>query len=168
MLIAAALMISALLITAFAEGWCCPNSGQENTTNFCPNSGTQKPAETQEQEKRIAGTLMKFKDYSDDSGTTLWGKTSVRREQITSARFYDTLDGEEENSWDASAEGDGSVKAWIVETDNKRELVFGANGSISLDSDCGWMFSDFENAESIGFSGCVLTSDVRDMSYMFI
>ena len=30
------------------------------------------------------------------------------------------------------------------------------------------MFSDFENAESIGLSGCVLTSDVRDMSYMFI
>ena len=78
-----------------------------------------------------------------------WYKGATARTAITEIELADsyTPTGEETESWDASAAGDGSVMAYISGT--KLTLAGNGTGKICANSDASWMFSD-SNAISTG------------------
>lgn len=39
------ILVAALILPAFADGWYCPSCGRYNNNNFCPKDGTQKPTD---------------------------------------------------------------------------------------------------------------------------
>ena len=39
------ILVAALILPAFADGWYCPSCGRYNDNNFCPKDGTKKPTD---------------------------------------------------------------------------------------------------------------------------
>ncbi|MCD8145014.1 MAG: BspA family leucine-rich repeat surface protein, partial [Oscillospiraceae bacterium] len=103
-------------------------------------------------------------DYDDDIYYVL-GSEEWRRDEITSVTFLDTRADEPDDSWDVSDEQDGSVKAWVDESDGA-DLYIAAKGGVILPEDCEDLFNYYENMTEIDLTG-VDTSNVTSMNGMF-
>ena len=93
----------------------------------------------------------------------VFGNTGIRREDIEAVIFVNSLEGKPADAWDVSEEGNGEVLAWVREG----RLYIGANGRISLPSDCTGLFSFYTNVKTIDFGSGIDTSGVTDMTFMF-
>ncbi|MCD8133554.1 MAG: BspA family leucine-rich repeat surface protein [Clostridiales bacterium] len=103
-------------------------------------------------------------EYDDDIYYVL-GSEEWRRDEITSVTFLDTRADEPDDSWDVSDEQDGSVKAWVDESDGA-DLYIAAKGGVILPEDCEDLFNYYENMTEIDLTG-VDTSNVTSMNGMF-
>ena len=113
----------------------------------------------------VDGTLM----VHNNDYTETFGK-SIDRDSFESVTTIDNKNVPEGaiDSWDVSAEQNGSVMAWYIDADNdsKYELYIGQEDGVKANSDSSYAFSSFENAERIDMSN-LDTSSVTNMSYMF-
>ena len=107
-----------------------------------------------------------------------WYKGSTSKSVITEIELVDryTPTGEETESWDASAAGDGSITAYIYGT--KLILAGNGRGKINANPNSSRLFSDaydesidgydyFGNVSAITGLGLLDISQVKDMSNMF-
>ena len=88
-------------------------------------------------------------------------------EKLRSVTFLDHIPQTKEEKWDVSQEEDGSVMAWLDETDGEYDLYIGSDSVIVAGKNCSWMFQNCSNLKSITFDENFDTSEVMDMSYMF-
>ena len=88
-------------------------------------------------------------------------------EKLRSVTFLDHIPQTKEEKWDVSQEEDGSVMAWLDETDGEYDLYIGSDSVIVAGENCSWMFQNCSNLKSITFDENFDTSEVMDMSYMF-
>ena len=98
-----------------------------------------------------------------DVNEYVFGNSSCRREDIEAVSFVNSLEGKPDTAWDVSEEGNGEVYAWV----EGEHLYIGADGRISLPSDCTGLFSFYTNVKTIDFGSGVDTSGVTDMTFMF-
>lgn len=107
-------------------------------------------------------------DFSVEGSPTVdpfvLGNTNYYREDIQAITFLDSLESKPANAWDISANKDGTVYAWV---DSTKKLFIGANGIISLPSDCSGLFGFYTNVKLISFGNNVDTSNVVNMRFMF-
>ena len=96
-----------------------------------------------------------------------WYKSSTPKASITEIELVDryTQTGEETESWDASAAGDGSVMAYLNGT--KLTLAGNGTGKIYANPDARGYFTGFDRVTSIQGLEKLCTSAVIDMSDMF-
>ncbi len=88
-------------------------------------------------------------------------------EELRTITFLDHISQTRGKKWDVSEKKDGSVMAWLEETDGAFDLYIGSDGVIVAGEDCTGMFSGCVNLKLIDFGGNFDTSKVTDMSYMF-
>ena len=92
-----------------------------------------------------------------------WGQTQYKRKDVKTLTFQSSLSGVPSSAWDVSEAGDGSVLAWM---DNSN-LYVASDGEIAPNSHASWIFQNFVNLKAIDFGNCFVTSNVIDMSNMF-
>ena len=92
-----------------------------------------------------------------------WGQTQYKRKDVKTLTFQSSLSGVPSSAWDVSEAGDGSVLAWM---DNSN-LYVASDGEIAPNSHASWIFQNFVNLKAIDFGNCFVTSNVTDMSNMF-
>ena len=98
-----------------------------------------------------------------ERGRMLLGQTQYKRKDVKTLTFQSSLSGVPSSAWDVSEAGDGSVLAWM---DNSN-LYVASDGEIAPNSHASWIFQDFVNLKAIDFGNCFVTSNVTDMSNMF-
>ena len=92
-----------------------------------------------------------------------WGQTQYKRKDVKTLPFQSSLSGVPSSAWDVSEAGDGSVLAWM---DNSN-LYVASDGEIAPNPHASWIFQNFVNLKAIDFGNCFVTSNVTDMSNMF-
>lgn len=91
--------------------------------------------------------------------------TTIRRDQVKRIIFLDTLDSMPQTAYDISEDADGSVMAWMEDGDY---LYIAADGMIIAPEDCSGLFANYTALEEICFNDCFDTSEVMDMTGMFM
>lgn len=98
--------------------------------------------------------------YSD---SYVLGGDVITREEVLSVTFLDTLKNAPDTAWDASAEQNGSVMAWV---ENGHDLYIAGENGVTASS-CKGLFCNYLNVASIRFNGCFFTNTTTDMCDMF-
>lgn len=91
----------------------------------------------------------------------------LSRYEIRSITFLNTIADAPEETWDASAAGDGSVLSWTLKHGRKYDLFIAAEGGVIAPQNCSFLFMDFREVEEISFNDAFDTSEVISMSNMF-
>lgn len=100
-------------------------------------------------------------NYDEEGG--FWGQKNLKRDWVKKVEFLSAIPEDARYIFDFSENLDQSVIGWYT----PHTLHIAANGTIVLSENCTGMFAGFENLEEIDFGGCVDTSRVENMSYMF-
>ena len=127
-------------------------------------SNGQKPNRLREDPIRI----LDQKTYSlDDANAYPVFGSKLRRDQIASVTFLDTLADAPQDAWDVSADKSGSVMAWIVPRGKLYALFLAADGEIEAPESCKMLFDGYSNMRRIRFGSCFDTFRVKNMHSMF-
>ena len=102
-------------------------------------------------------------NWTERANQPFWGQTEFPRSAVRTISFHDQMEGIPASARDVSEAKDRSILAWMDGSD----LHVAANGNIAPNPDASWMFAWFTNLETIDFGGCLDTSGVTDMGYMF-
>ena len=112
---------------------------------------------------------------SSGGSTTNFLSTDVKKGEIKSIVFSDSLEGltvKDKNTWDVSNDKSEEVLAWISDESTKNgttyEITIGQEGGVIANPDSSYLFSYLFSLESISFKKNFDTSNVTDMSYMFL
>ena len=104
---------------------------------------------------------------SDDAvAYPVFGST-LRRDQIASVTFLDTLADAPQDAWDVSADNSSTVQAWAVPDGELYDLYLAADGEIKAPESCKDLFAGYCNMRRIRFGDCFDTFRVRNMGSMF-
>ena len=116
------------------------------------------------------GTRTLYNDVqagSDPTGVRAF-HSDVPRSSVRSITFRRGLSGLPADAWDASANGDGTVWAWVSDAgDGLLALTLAADGPIRLTGDCQYLFAFFTSLEQLDFAGCADTAGLTSMAHMF-
>lgn len=175
------ILVVALILPAFADGWYCPNCGRYNDSNFCPKDGTRKPSDL---ESNAAGSRLEparkghgvlRSDYERQSGSGEAGPTydvfgsSFSKESIASIKFLKSLTGAPKDAWDVSEAKDRSVLAWVEPVGNYAmyDLFIAGEGGVWAPEDCSYLFAYYRWMTSLDFNKAFFVSGCRTMRGMF-
>ena len=94
--------------------------------------------------------------------------SDISRDSIRSITFLSSMKGK--TGADISEGQDGSVIFWTesVPGSDLEDLYIAAEGKVIAPKNCTGMFSGYYNLEEINFNGCFDTSEVEDMTGMFL
>ena len=92
---------------------------------------------------------------------------SIKRGEIGSVTFLDTVSGAAVDAWDVSGSRDGSVVAWAEKNGKLYDLYIAAEGGVIAPDDCQGLFCDYRQLKSIAFNGAFHTGNTKDMTAMF-
>ena len=127
-------------------------------------SAGQKPNRLRSDRISVSGKLV----YSSDEAKACpVFRSKLRRSQISSVTFLDTLADAPQDAWDVSADKSGSVMAWAVPNGALYDLYLAADGKIEAPKSCNDLFAGYSNMRSLRFGNCFQTSKVEYMRYMF-
>ena len=160
--IVCAVLFAALKMTG--EETIAANSDSQNPETIWNVEEETVPASQNEEgwEKNV----LKMDPVLLESGYDRLYDSDVRKEQIVTITFQDTLAGAPEDSWDVSQAGDGSVLAWTTGNGERQNLFIAGEGGIN-GANCRNLFAHYINLESIAFNGALHTEYAWDFSGMF-
>lgn len=93
--------------------------------------------------------------------------TEALRKNVSTITFLDTMEDVPTNAVDASALGNGKVKAWAEQDGDLYDVYVAAEGGVLAPEDCSRLFSCMPNLTSIDFGNAFDTSKVTSMGSMF-
>ena len=93
------------------------------------------------------------------------GVESVKRSQIGTVTFLDTLEDRPYQTWDVSAAQDGSVLLWFDRAGG--DVFIAAEGGVKANSDSSSLFRECTQLSEVNFGENFDVSDVVDFSYLF-
>lgn len=114
-------------------------------------------------------TLWESNIMERDAGNqyaTIYG-SDVKRDQIISATFLDSLDNAPAACWDVSRDKDGSVLAWASGDGAEYDLYFAAEGGINGVDSSDALFLGYTNLKSVKFNGNFHTDYATSFQSMF-
>lgn len=129
-----------------------------------------KVSPVQNQEKNILMKADKMPMFGYGDEETYWEKafhSDYDKEDILSITFVDTLKDIQQDAWDVSDSGDGSVMAWVVPNGEQYDLYIGADGQIMANKDCNELFAEYYSLKRIEFNDCFNTEMTENMQKMF-
>ena len=99
-------------------------------------------------------------------------RTTIARQDIETLTFTNSISGHTANGtncWDVSVDEDGTVLAWVTDTDSdgKYEMTIGSSGGIVYASNCGFQFYYLNNLTAINGMEYFDTSRATSMTMMF-
>ena len=154
---------SLIILKAGSEG----EEGNGMTTCTLSQKGDNYSDAEQEKEEEKK-TLMPMVKVNGPEESFLGGP--VLRNEIESIKIVTNVNVPSEAlaSWDVSAYGTNSVKAWTLDIDNNglKEVYIGTEGKLKLSSNSEYLFSYLTYAKTIDLSN-VDTSKVTKMNHMF-
>jgi surface protein len=163
-----------LLLFTVALGGCVDDQIPVQTTE--PTVGTTVPQTTAHAVSWEENVLMRnaadyhdflYLDWSDDVDQSLVFGSHYQRCQIRSVTFLDSHREAGEQVWDVSADGNGSVLAWVEPNGELFDLYIGAEGGINAGESCARLFAGYVALEEIHFGTAFHTEQTVDMSAMF-
>ena len=115
-----------------------------------------------------ADVRSRMKDETAEN-SPVFGSRALRRNEILSVTFLSDVSRVPEKSWDVSQAGDGSVMAWVEESDGGGlyDLYIAGNGGVVAPDDCGGLFFGYSKMERVAFNSAFDTSGVTSMREMF-
>lgn len=93
--------------------------------------------------------------------------TPVKRNEISSITFLDSVRKVPESAVDASELKNGKVLAWAESSEDKFHLYIAAKGGVMAPENCQHLFSSMVNLEHIEFGSAFDTSGSVKMNHMF-
>ena len=126
-------------------------------TDKAPESGDVQTAP----EKNYPDNIM-INPYGT-GGYVLFNR-DIKSSSIRTVTFLDTLVDMPSDAWDVSEAKNGSVMAWVTESN---DLYIAGEGGVKLHADVTELFSGYMNMESVSFNGCVDFSGVENMDCLF-
>lgn len=93
--------------------------------------------------------------------------SEYQRQDIRSVTFEDTLEDIPVDAWDVSADGNGTVMAWVEPNGMLYDLYIAGDGGVWADTSCRDMFSNYVNVDQFTFGGAFHTDEVQTMHAMF-
>ena len=93
--------------------------------------------------------------------------TQAKRKEVATITFLNYVDPEVENTVDASALQNGSVRAWAVPNGNLYDLYIAADGGVFASEDSSSLFREMINLTTIRFNDAFDTSRAENMGSMF-
>ena len=154
------------LLLILSLSFCACGSGENGTIESIDNNKLNEVGGVTESVTETIATpareypqnfLAAFED-----GTTVFGLSDIGRFDIESITFLDTLKDMPAGAWDASADKDGSVMAWM----NGVDVFVAGEGGVTATS-CKNLFSGYECVKSINFNDCFYTDIAVSMDEMF-
>lgn len=91
----------------------------------------------------------------------------IKKKQIVSVTFVDSLDSAPMSSWDVSEGKDGSVMAWVNGNGQKYDLFIGAEGGINGISSGKNLFKHYSNLKTVNFNGVFHLEETESIRGMF-
>ena len=115
-----------------------------------------------------ADVRSRMKDETAEN-SPVFGSQALRRNEILSVTFLSDVSRAPEKSWDVSRAGDGSVMAWVEESDSGGlyDLYIAGNGGVVAPEDCGGLLFGYSKMERAAFNSAFDTSGVTSMREMF-
>ena len=90
------------------------------------------------------------------------------RKQITTIYFLNKKENIREDAWDVSEKQNGSIMAWTEEKeDGLLDLYIAANGNITANRDCSFLFSEYTAVKNIWGLEFFKTDQTENMKGMF-
>ena len=134
---------------------------EELAAAWVPETEETAPAE----DDRWKENVLK-KDNVGTGQTPVYG-SRVRKAQIVSVTFYDSLSKASSSSWDVSQEKDGSVLAWVSGNGQEYDLYLAAEGGINGCLAAQSMFQDYTNLKLVRFNGHFHTDQAESLHNFF-
>lgn len=110
-------------------------------------------------------TDVDFADGDFSKKASFFGVESVKRSQIITVTFLDTLEDRPYQTWDVSAAQDGSVLLWFDRADGA--VFIAAEGGVKANPDSSSLFRECTQLDEVNFGENFDVSDVVDFSYLF-
>ncbi|MCD7958725.1 MAG: DUF285 domain-containing protein [Ruminococcus sp.] len=93
--------------------------------------------------------------------------SEIKRTDVKTITFLNTLANMPSNAWDVSEAQDGSVMIWVEENGSMYDIYVAGEGGIDANETCSSLFEGYENVESIEFNNCLYTGNVTSFYCMF-
>lgn len=122
------------------------------------------PAETEPEDTRWTTNVLAQDTVGSD--ITPVYKSRIRKNQIVTVTFVDTLAAAPMSSWDVSEAGDGSVLAWVTGNGKEYDLYIGAEGGINGSAATKDLFKHYTNLTTIAFDGNYHLEEAESMRGM--
>ena len=159
----------------FEEQKVCQKCGRayEEGMKFCPQCGTSLMNQNVINENTMIGSELMADPIDledeelDEENITAFG-SSIKRSEINIITISDRMYEVPDDAWDVSSNKDRSVMAYIRNRDDLTELVIAGRNGVRANKNCSCLFAGYQNIKQINFSGKFDTSQVTDMSFMFL
>ena len=93
--------------------------------------------------------------------------SEMKRGEIKTVTFLDTLQDMPQDSWDVSEYQNGSVMAWVEPNGALYDLYIAGEGGVNGAVACFCLFYYYHNLEQVNFSDAFHTDNTKNMSHMF-
>lgn len=142
---------------------------QKDATDSATKPGTSaqttQPAPTAAVQLRdYPDNILMSPSSVDNDKEAVFGNGAYVPNDVKTVTFLDTLDGMPEDAWDVSADGNGSVMAWM---ENGCDLYIAGEGGVTANPDSRFMFQRYEEVVSIEFNDCFYTDLVENLAGFF-
>jgi len=168
--IVAAAVLAIVLILGLDDG------GNNNTvtaekgsthTSGSPSSASVIEVEESEWRDNLLREDYFDPDLEEPSEAPVFGHPTLRRKDIRTVMFLDSLDNMPSDSWDVSYDNNGSVMAWADNRGSGYDLFIAADGGINGQYSCARLFQNYTNVLEINFNNHYHTDYAESMLYMF-
>lgn len=154
-----------VLVMLFAAG--CAGQDQQSgspDSTAAPVTSTQTTPAPTVQLRDYPNNILMTPRSVDNYKTAVFGNDAYEPNDVKTVTFLDTLKDMPEDAWDVSAEGNGSVMAWMV---NGCDLYIAGEGGVTANPDSQFMFERYEEVKSIEFNDCFYTDLAEKLSGFF-
>ena len=128
----------------------------------------EAPVVTPQNNVLAADVRARMKDETAEN-SPVFGSQTRKRNEILSVTFLSDVSRAPETSRDVSQTGNGSVLAWVEESENGGlyNLYIAGDGGVVAPEDCGGLFFGYSKMERVTFDSAFDTSGVKSMREMF-
>ncbi len=158
--------------------WICPICETTNDTHICTSCGFDASRDYINSRSlcplpESASKIFKPAQPGDNilmasSDTDYVFCRKMDRKQITAIYFQNKKENIGEDAWDVSEKQNGSIMAWTEKkTAGLLDLYIAANGNITANRDCSFLFSDYGTVKNIWSLEFFKTDHTENMKGMF-
>ena len=120
---------------------------------------------TEQEDNRWVSNVLKA-DTIGSEFTPVYN-SRIKKKQIVSVTFVDSLDSAPMSIWDVSEGKDGSVMAWVNGNGQDYDLFIGAEGGINGISSGKNLFKHYSNLKTVNFNGDFHLEETESIRGMF-
>ncbi len=135
----------------------------QNSTSSRKPAPAQKPAPAAPPQAKKRPMLARFSD-----SPLAFGSDWLRRDQVASITFLDTLSGAPADAWDISLKRDRSALAWAKPKSSLiHHLYIAGEGGVTANPDASFLFAYYSGLKHLSFDGNFDISHSTNLRCMF-